>query len=99
MFGFPVSSLTPLPSAGSQIGLQGFSVQHASLAHVTLDSGVTNAAAAAAAIVNGHQLVPVMPFDSASANVSDARGSLTPKIKGSFTLASFAKNSNKFSPY
>jgi hypothetical protein len=78
------------------MGLHGFPMQSASLAPAGLDSGLT---VSPTSHLNNHAVLPVMTIDGVGTGFIDARSNPPLKIKGSFTLASFAKNSNKFSPY
>jgi len=78
------------------MGLHGFPVHSGALSPAGFEPGATMAAMPNA---NGQQLIPMYTFDGFNSNLVDARNSLALKIKGGFTLASFAKNSNKFSPY
>jgi hypothetical protein len=93
-----MTSFTPLPTMVSHMGLHGFPVHSGTLSHAGLDRGAT---IAAMSHVNSQQLLglPMLSFDGLSTNLVDARTSLALKMKGGFTLAGFAKNSNKFSPY
>lgn len=89
MAGIPMTSLSPLTA----LGLPGFPPTHFDPGAMALVGSPPNQQ------LQQQQQVPMFAFDSLTNSFVDLRSNLAPKIKGSFSLASFAKNSNKFSPY